>query len=200
MEVRSRGAALLGAGVLVLAASLSSTVLAVGQSVTLCHADHAATKPYEIVTTDIASDGLVQGGHADHGGDGVYYDGAKGDKFDWGDIIPPYSADTDDGPFLYPGLNWTAEGQAIFKNDCQLPVAVPTASLATVTDAPSASVPGVTPSFSQDVGAITQSPTETLGRSGVNGPADGAWLLIIGLGVLLASIVVLTPARSKGKR
>jgi uncharacterized repeat protein (TIGR01451 family) len=45
----------------------------------------------------------------------------------------------------------------------------------------------------------TQPPTDTLGSSG-SGPSDSAWLLVVGLGVLLASVVVLTPARVKSRR
>jgi hypothetical protein len=45
----------------------------------------------------------------------------------------------------------------------------------------------------------TQAPTD-VDRSATSGPADGAWLLVVALGVLLASIVVLTPARPKGRR
>ena len=50
-----------------------------------------------------------------------------------------------------------------------------------------------------DTAAPTQPPTDTLSSNG-SGPSDGAWLLAVGLGVLLASIVVLTPARVKSRR
>ena len=50
-----------------------------------------------------------------------------------------------------------------------------------------------------DTIAPTQPPTDTLG-SNSSGPNDGAWLLVVGLGVLLASVVVLTPARAKSRR
>jgi uncharacterized repeat protein (TIGR01451 family) len=50
-----------------------------------------------------------------------------------------------------------------------------------------------------DTTAPTQPPTDTLGSSG-SGPSDSAWLLVVGLGVLLASVVVLTPARAKRRR
>jgi hypothetical protein len=82
----------------------------------------------------------------------------------------------------------------------------PTQEEEDITDAPSASptegVPDVTPSptFNSGQEDITEAPTDALGNSGGNSPANGAWLLVIGLGVLLASIVVLTPARAKSKR
>jgi hypothetical protein len=64
------------------------------------------------------------------------------------------------------------------------------------TDAP-------TPSFDQSQEAETDQPTQpstdTIGSAGTSGPADGAWLLVVALGVILASVVVLTPARAKNR-
>jgi hypothetical protein len=61
----------------------------------------------------------------------------------------------------------------------------------------------VTPSFEQSQEAETDQPTEpstdTIGSTGTSAPADGAWLLVVALGVLLASIVVLTPAKAKNR-
>jgi len=48
--------------------------------------------------------------------------------------------------------------------------------------------------------ATDQPHTDAIGSSGSSGPTDTAWLLVVALGVLLASIVVLTPARAKSKR
>jgi hypothetical protein len=48
-------------------------------------------------------------------------------------------------------------------------------------------------------GGPTQPPTDTLSTNS-SGPSDGAWLLVVALGVLLASVVVLTPARAKNRR
>lgn len=64
--------------------------------------------------------------------------------------------------------------------------------------------PEVTPEFSADEGGETdvipsQDDTSTIG-GGTSGPADGAWLLVVALGVLLASVVVMTPARAKSRR
>lgn len=57
----------------------------------------------------------------------------------------------------------------------------------------------------QSVAGDTDEPSEpdtaTIGGSkDIGSPADGAWLLVVALGVLLASIVVLTPARAKAPR
>jgi len=51
-----------------------------------------------------------------------------------------------------------------------------------------------------DTNQPTQPSTDALGTSGQSGPSDTAWLLVVALGVLLASVVVLTPARSKTRR
>jgi len=51
-----------------------------------------------------------------------------------------------------------------------------------------------------DTNNPTQPSTDALGTSGQSGPSDTAWLLVVALGVLLASVVVLTPARSKTRR
>ena len=73
------------------------------------------------------------------------------------------------------------------------------------TDEPSIPVITDAPSFEQSQLADTDEPSEpdtaTIGGSkNVGSPADGAWLLVVALGVLLASIVVLTPARAKAPR
>jgi hypothetical protein len=58
-----------------------------------------------------------------------------------------------------------------------------------------------TDTFSSETGGETDAPpsepnTAALGTS-TGAPADGAWLLVIALGVLLASIVVMTPAKAR---
>ncbi len=57
----------------------------------------------------------------------------------------------------------------------------------------------------QSVEGETSEPSEpdtaTIGGpNDVGSPADGAWLLVVALGVLLSSIVVLTPARANARR
>lgn len=60
------------------------------------------------------------------------------------------------------------------------------------------------PSFVQSQEGLTDAPSEpntaTLGGNRSSGPADGAWLLVVALGVLLASIVVLTPAPARRRK
>lgn len=62
----------------------------------------------------------------------------------------------------------------------------------------------VTPSFEQTQAGVTEAPSEpdtsSIGTGGPASPADSAWLLVVALGVLLSSVVVLTPARAKSRR
>jgi hypothetical protein len=60
--------------------------------------------------------------------------------------------------------------------------------------------PSPTPTFGLETGGVTECPCDTIPGANTSGPADGAWLLVVALGVLLASIVVLTPARAKRQR
>ncbi len=68
--------------------------------------------------------------------------------------------------------------------------------------------PEPTPTFSSTEEGETDAPTDepsepntaTIDGDGTSGPADGAWLLVVALGVLLASVVVMTPARAKSQR
>ena len=65
-------------------------------------------------------------------------------------------------------------------------------------------IPSNPPSFEQSQMGETDAPTEPntamVGGNGTSAPAGGAWLLVVALGVLLASIVVLSPARAKSSR
>jgi len=78
----------------------------------------------------------------------------------------------------------------------------PTASpdvTAAPTDGPAASS-GATATPAGGGGGATDQPTMAPTNSaldGGTGPADGAWLMVVALGVLLASMVILTPAKAK---
>jgi hypothetical protein len=97
---------------LMLPATVTATRPKPEHKVTICHAlPEDADHDYQRLEVDIASSGYVQGGHHVPGG-------SIGDKHsDGGDIIPPY----EHGDFEYPGQNWTAFGQAIWRNDCVIP-------------------------------------------------------------------------------
>jgi hypothetical protein len=71
-------------------------------------------------------------------------------------------------------------------------------------EAPSEEVPSEAPSFEQSQEAETDAPSEpdtaTVGGHETGTPSDSAWLLMVALGLLLSSIVVMTPARARSKR
>src|SRR5579859_2191543 len=84
--------------------------------VTICHASDSNTNPYVTETPDIENDGSLSGGHLNHTGP-IWNSTLKSNHIQWGDIIPPYT----DGSFVYPGMNWTTDGQTIFNNGCNFP-------------------------------------------------------------------------------
>src|SRR5262245_28642475 len=65
---------------------------------------------------------------------------------------------------------------------------------------PSEAPPSEEPTFSGNEGGLTEPPTDAFGQTGTPAQADNAWLLVVALGLLLASIVVLTPAKAARRR
>lgn len=91
------------------------------KKVRICHATSAETNPYVEEEPAIANNGDLEGGHLNH--TGPVFPAA-----DWGDIIPPYDyVDADGVAQIFPGYNWTPNGQAIWQNGCEaaLKVLVP---------------------------------------------------------------------------
>ena len=131
----------------------------------------------------------------------VYVKGSNSyNEYNYGS--PGVASDTD----LYAPAN--ASGQAATSHvifcteEADEPTDTPFQSVFEETDAPT-DTPTETPF--QSVEGETDEPSEpdtaTIGGSkDLGSPADGAWLLVVALGVLLASIVVLTPARAKAPR
>ena len=78
-----------------------------------------------------------------------------------------------------------------------------TSSSSTTTTTTSATTTTTT-SFSQSQGGETDVPTEpntaAIETGGPSNPGGSVWMLIVALGVLLGSVVILTPAPSKTKR
>jgi hypothetical protein len=112
-------AAALAGGLLVVGAAPVMATPPDVHKVTICHATASQDNPYLQQSVDIASsgsdEGQLQGGHAGHTG-AVWYQGIVGK---WGDIIPPY--DYAPTGYHFDGLNWDADGQAIYRNDCLAP-------------------------------------------------------------------------------
>jgi hypothetical protein len=186
----------------------SAPVLASQDTIDICHSTGSDSNPY--VVNHPAKDGDVSG-HAGHTGP-IWSPGAE----TWGDIIPPFTFDG--GSF--PGLNWTDEGQAIYKNDCKIPDPTPTAA---PTEAPTAApteAPTPTPTAPPEptptggVGGDTATPTPTGGIAGATatpptlprtdsidgsgtGPTgDGLRVVLLAMAGLLAAALVLTPAKA----
>jgi hypothetical protein len=89
------------------------------KKVTICHRTNSATNPY--VQETVSVNALNGGGHDDH----TLHTGPLASSFavattlknahtDWGDVIPPFIQNN----VSYPGLNWSAEGQAMYANEC----------------------------------------------------------------------------------
>lgn len=88
--------------------------------VTICHRTNSVKNPYSKISVNADSaDGNTendngQGDHSEHTGpvatSETVAQAIKDAKEDWGDIIPPHDE--------YAGLNWSAEGQAIYNNNC----------------------------------------------------------------------------------
>lgn len=79
------------------------------QKVTLCHATNSDSNPYVPITID---DNGTLDGHDGHTGP-IWDPTLKAQHISWGDIIPPFGD--------FPGMNWTAEGQAILAAGCTVP-------------------------------------------------------------------------------
>jgi hypothetical protein len=92
--------------------SASPAVLAPGGKVRICHASSSQSDPYTSQEPTVGNNGDLSGGHLNH--TGPVFPAA-----DWGDIIPPYTyVDANGDPRVFPGYNWTPEGQAIWQYGC----------------------------------------------------------------------------------
>ena len=80
--------------------------------VQICHATNSQKNPYVSEDPAIANNGDLNGGHLGHTGPVFPAEG-------WGDIIPPYTyVDAAGATQVFPGYNWSPEGQAIWQADC----------------------------------------------------------------------------------
>lgn len=115
----------------------SGVVQAAADKVKICHRTASHTNPYtapEVDADSIDGDDGNDNGQGDHYVNHtgpVWYSGIQGE---WGDIIPPVTG-------VHNGLNWTAQGQGFYNNNCNIPTVTPTPT-PTVTPTPT---PTVTP-------------------------------------------------------
>jgi hypothetical protein len=118
------------------------------RKVEICHASAARTNPYEDISVSINSIENAQSvhGHGDHIGPIFPAD-------NWGDIIPPFTYKT----VNYPGMNWTADGIAIWTNGCNLPAetATPTPLATSTSTATPTPTETPTPSATQSTDTFT---------------------------------------------
>lgn len=126
--------------------------------VTICHATGSDKNPFVTITVDKAS--IIEG-HGEHQ--------------DQRDIIPAFTFENGKGDTVsFAGLNWTASGQAIFNNSCEVPAAIPTPT-PTQTETPTPT-PTTTPT--QPGSVTTTAPTiapvgAAAGGGGGMGAAQG---------------------------
>ena len=192
MNKRSRLAALLGAGLLtfgVTGIALADTDLLAGQvGITLSEKDATGTDACDgveapdggaalhfVLTSTSDTDGTldVDLSNPDSAPHADNVDSAQGNNLDWYVDAPGADGDT-----VLDGATTDADGNNLVLSHVCF------------------GGPG-----GGGGGETDQPPTDTLpGTTGNSGPTDGAWLLVVALGVLLASIVVLTPARAKSRR
>ena len=109
---------------LILVLSIVPNLSAQGQeddNITICHRTNSVNNPYNQIKVDPDSaDGNTdndngKGDHSEHTGpvgtSEAVTQALKDNKQDWGEIIPAHDN--------YAGLNWTADGQAVYNNDCK---------------------------------------------------------------------------------
>lgn len=94
------------------AAAADVQIAADSTDIKICHATNSNSNPYNTIPP--ANAGVANGHDTEH--DGPIFPAAN-----WGDIIEPYTYND----VNYPGQNWTAEGEAIYNNGCNIPSSEP---------------------------------------------------------------------------
>jgi hypothetical protein len=170
--------------------------------VTICHRTDAVNNPYVKITVDAdAADGNTgndngQGDHSTHTGPIATSEAVAQQLKDnhqmWGDIIPPHDN--------FAGLNWTAQGQAIFNNNCnfvtpgqgggETPTPPPTTTTTTTPTTPGrgaavAQAPTPTPTVTQ----VIQTPVGGVGAGLGGGSVQYSTASLIGMGGSLATLM-----------
>ncbi len=206
-----------------LAPSAAPAVAGDKPEIIICHGTASHTNPYVMNSPSINSSGfddpVLSNGHNAHVGP-VWFPGIE---VVWGDIIPPYDYQLTDHVFHYPGLNWTAAGQAIWNSGCNVVTTTTTTSTTTTgTTTTGTTTTGTTTTGTTTTGTTTQAtatqatmttftasvlaetgvpsvttpPTDSFGSPAQ--PSGESWrLLLIAMAGLLAAALVLTPATVK---
>lgn len=131
-----------------------------GEKYTICHRTNSDQNPYVVITPDEAAvdgDAPAKGDHyLEHQGP-VWNPTLKDQKIEWGDIIPPV-------PGHHAGLNWTAEGQAIYNNGCAPapPGTTTTTSTSTTTTSTTVIEPTTTTVAPEPTTTVSESTTTTV--------------------------------------
>ena len=145
------GVVALLAGVDVYIGSLTDRVAPV-ETLTICQATGLAGHPYQPLNVDVASDGSIRN-----------IDRSR-------DIVPPYSY-VGRG---HPGVNWTADGRAVWYTGCQAGSSLSSAPPPAVAAAVSAS-----PSGPGSLGRSTDG-SPVADRQGEVSRVIGAYLMVVG--------------------
>ena len=143
------------------------------KKISLCHRTNAETNPYVNEGGITPSKKGAINGHDGHTGP-IFAAGMKAGHDKWGDIIPPFQwSDSKGQVHAYAGLNWSAEGQAIFNAGCKVSVASPSAS-PSKSPSPSKSVtPSKSPSPSKSVTpSVSPSPSKSVTPSESVSPSE----------------------------
>lgn len=156
----------IGLGVLLtLVCVLATPAAATPQNkVTICHATSSVNNPY--VQNTVNENAIVKpNGHGTHTGPVFPQRG-------WGDIIPSYEYNNDHGgTSIYPGLNWTTDGQAVWNAGCLVVITEPPVPPETTT---TTSQPEVTTTTSGSTTTTAQPGTTTTQPGGSTTTTPGS--------------------------
>ena len=132
----------------------SAKVVPTQASFAICHGTASDDNPYVVNSPDPSGD---LNGHADHVGP-IWNSTLKDSHTSWGDIIAPFDWTLDGIPQHYAGLNWDAQGQAVFANGCAIPTVVPTQE---ATVEPTATATATASATAEPTATATAEPTAT---------------------------------------
>jgi len=125
----------------------------------LCHATASLEHPYNLEDVDGDAIVLPDGEPTAHGTHtGPVYPAAG-----WGDIIPPFPyANASGGTSIFPGLNWTQYGEAVWNAGCDVTLVEPgPEEPSTTLPVPTTTVPKESTTTTEPSTTTTTSPTTT---------------------------------------